>query len=72
MKRENSQLSTLCSQLRMLLADGKRYKTDVADTASILCIIQSIPSPKAEPFKMWLTHIGKERIEGNNGPRIDD
>lgn len=70
MKKEGSQLPTLCSQLRMLSADGKRYKTDVADTAGLLRIIQSIPSPKAEPFKMWLAQIGKERIEETIDPEL--
>ncbi len=70
MKKEGSQLPTLCSQLRMLSADGKRYKTDVADTAGLLRIIQSIPSPKAEPFKMWLAQVGKERIEETIDPEL--
>ena len=50
-------------QLKMLSSDGKRYKTDVANTEQLLRIIQSIPSPKAEPFKAWLAMVGKERIE---------
>ena len=70
MKKEGSQLPTLCSQLRMLSADGKRYKTDVADTAGLLRIIQSIPSPKAEPFKMWLAQVGNERIEETIDPEL--
>ena len=70
MKKEGNQLPTLCSQLRMLSADGKRYKTDVADTAGLLRIIQSIPSPKAEPFKMWLAQVGKERIEETIDPEL--
>ena len=70
MKKEGSQLPTLCSQLRMLSADGKRYKTDVADTAGLLRIIQSIPSPKAEPFKIWLAQVGKERIEETIDPEL--
>lgn len=70
MKKEGSQLPTLCSQLRMLSADGKRYRTDVADTAGLLRIIQSIPSPKAEPFKMWLAQVGKERIEETIDPEL--
>ena len=70
LKKEGSQLPTLCSQLRMLSADGKRYKTDVADTAGLLRIIQSIPSPKAEPFKMWLAQVGKERIEETIDPEL--
>ena len=54
LKKEGSQLATICSQLKMEAADGKRYLTDVADTEQILRLIQSIPSKKAEPFKMWL------------------
>ena len=50
-------------QLKMLSSDGKRYKTDVADTEQLLRIIQSVPSPKAEPFKAWLAMVGRERIE---------
>ena len=50
-------------QLKMLSSDGKRYKTDVANTEQLLRIIQSVPSPKAEPFKAWLARVGRERIE---------
>ena len=63
-------MPTLCSQLRMLSADGKRYKTDVADTAGIFRIIQAIPSPKAEPFKLWLAQVGKERVEETIDPEL--
>ena len=59
---EKSQLSTICRQLKLKSTDGKMYMTDVADMQGIFRIIQSIPSPKAEPFKMWLAEIGKERI----------
>lgn len=55
-------------QLKMLSSDGKRYKTDVANTEQLLRIIQSIPSPKAEPFKAWLAMVGKERIEETVDP----
>ena len=55
-------------QLKMLSSDGKRYKTDVANTEQLLRIIQSIPSPKAEPFKAWLARVGKERIEETIDP----
>ena len=55
-------------QLKMLSSDGKRYKTDVANTEQLLRIIQSIPSPKAEPFKAWLAMVGKERIEETTDP----
>ena len=57
-------------QLKMLSADGKRYNTDVADTQQLLRIIQSIPSPKAEPFKMWLAQVGRERIEETIDPEL--
>lgn len=63
LKKEGSELTTNCSQLKMLSADGKRYNTDVTDTQQFLRIIQSIPSPKAEPFKLWLAEVGRERIE---------
>ena len=55
-------------QLKLQAADGKRYKTDVADTEQLLRIIQSVPSPKAEPFKIWLAAIGRERIEETIDP----
>ena len=55
-------------QLKMLSSDGKRYKTDVANTEQLLRIIQSIPSPKAEPFKAWLAMVGRERIEETIDP----
>ena len=53
LKKEESQLATNCSQLKMQSADGKYYKTDVADVEQLFRLIQSIPSPKAEPFKLW-------------------
>jgi len=68
LKKEGSQLPTNCSQLKMRSADGKRYLTDVADTEQLLRIIQSIPSPKAEPFKLWLAQVGRERIEETIDP----
>lgn len=64
------QLLTNCQQLKMLSADGKRYRTDVADTEQLLRIIQSIPSPKAEPFKLWLAQVGRERIEETIDPEL--
>lgn len=68
---EGSQLVTNCHQLKMKSPkDGKRYKTDVADAAQLLRIIQSIPSPKAEPFKVWLAEVGRERIEETIDPEI--
>lgn len=65
MKEEGAdQLLTNCQQLKMKSPqDGKLYKTDVANTEQLLRIIQSIPSPKAEPFKMWLAEVGRERVE---------
>lgn len=57
------QLSTFCVQLRLESTDGKRYQTDCTDNEGVLIIIQSIPSQKAEPFKRWLSTIGKERLE---------
>lgn len=68
LKKEGSQLPTNCSQLKLKSADGKRYLTDVADTEQLLRIIQSIPSPKAEPFKLWLARVGAERIEETIDP----
>ena len=65
------QLLTNCQQLKMKSPkDGKRYNTDVADTEQLLRIIQSIPSPKAEPFKMWLAQVGRERIEETIDPEL--
>ena len=57
-------------QLKMLSSDGKRYKTDVANTEQLLRIIQSIPSPKAEPFKLWLAQVGRDRIEETIDPEL--
>lgn len=67
---EKSQLSTICRQLKMKSSDGKMYKTDVADIQGIFRIIQSIPSPKAEPFKIWLAETGKERIDEIIDPEL--
>ena len=61
-EEEKSQLSTICRQLKLEATDGKMRETDVADMQGIFRIIQSIQSPKAEPFKMWLAEVGKERI----------
>ena len=69
LNKEGSQLVTSCNQLKMKSPkDGKRYLTDVADTEQLLRIIQSIPSPKAEPFKLWLAQVGRERIEETIDP----
>ncbi len=61
-------MTTNCSQLKMPSSDGKFYKTDVTDTEQLLRLIQSIPSPNAEPFKVWLAKIGYERIEETENP----
>ncbi|MEK7495424.1 MAG: Bro-N domain-containing protein [Patescibacteria group bacterium] len=68
LKNEGSQVVTKCNQLKMEASDGKNYLTDVADTESMLRIIQSIPSPNAEPFKLWLARVGYERIEESEDP----
>ena len=68
LKEEGSQLVTNCHQLKMTAADGKKRLTDVADTQQLLRIVQSIPSPKAEPFKLWLAQVGRERIEETIDP----
>ena len=64
------ELLTNCKQLKMTASDGKKRLTDVADTEQLLRIIQSIPSPKAEPFKMWLAQVGRERIEETIDPEL--
>lgn len=70
LKKEGSQLTTNCSQLKMQSADGKYYKTDVADTEQLFRLIQSIPSPKAEPFKVWLAQIAAERLDEMQDPEL--
>lgn len=67
---DGAELSTICRQLKLEAADGKKYATDCANTKSLFRIIQSIPSPKAEPFKMWLAQVGKERIEEIENPEL--
>lgn len=69
-EEERSELSTFCRQLKLKSTDGKLYKTDVADMQGIFRIIQSVPSPKAEPFKMWLAEVGKERIDEIIDPEL--
>ena len=69
-EEERSELSTICRQLKLKSTDGKSYKTDVADMQGIFRIIQSVPSPKAEPFKMWLAEVGKERIDEIIDPEL--
>ncbi len=68
LKKEGNQSVTNCNQLKMVSSDGKSYKTDVADTKQLLRIIQSIPSPKAEPFKQWLAQVGAERLDEISDP----
>ncbi|WP_209345961.1 Bro-N domain-containing protein [Flavonifractor sp. AGMB03687] len=65
-----NELLTNCKQLKLRATDGKRRATDVADTQQLLRIIQSIPSPKAEPFKLWLAEVGRERIEETIDPEL--
>lgn len=69
MLEEGNELVTNCHQLKLKTPkDGKKYKTDVATTEELLRIIQSIPSKKAEPFKLWLAQVGRERIEETLDP----
>jgi len=70
LNKEGSELVTKCNQLRMQAADGKYYLTDSADTETMFRIIQSIPSPNAEPFKLWLARVGYERVEEAEDPEI--
>jgi len=70
LKQEGSELSQKVGQLKLESPDGKKYLTDVADTETILRLIQSIPSPKAEPFKLWLAKVGYERIEETEDPEL--
>jgi len=70
LNQEGSQLSDKIGQLKMLSSDGKSYLTDVANTESLLRLIQSIPSPRAEPFKLWLAQVGYERLEENEDPEL--
>ena len=70
LKKEGNELATICSQLKLKATDGKMRSTDVADMQGVFRIIQSIPSPKAEPFKMWLSEVGKERIDEIIDPEL--
>ena len=70
LKEEGSELLTKCQQLKMTASDGKKRLTDVANSEQLLRLIQSIPSPKAELFKMWLARIGNERIEETIDPEL--
>ena len=68
LKDEGNETVTNCNALKLTAADGKKRLTDVATTEQLLRIIQSIPSPKAEPFKLWLAEVGRERIEETIDP----
>jgi len=68
LKQEGNESVTKCDKLKMQSADGKYYKTDAADVETILRLVQSVPSPKAEPVKLWLARVGYERIEEINNP----
>ena len=70
LRDEGSESVTKCHQLKLESSDGKKYLTDVADTETILRLIQSIPSPKAEPLKIWLAKVGYERIEETEDPEL--
>ena len=63
LQKEGSELSEKIGQLKMRAIDGKMYKTDVANTDQLFRLIQSIPSPKAEPFKLWIAQVAKERLD---------
>jgi len=67
---EGAELSTFCRQLKLESADGKKYETDCANTEGIFRIIQSIPSPKAEPFKLWLAKVGYDRVQEIENPEL--
>jgi len=67
---EGSQLVSVTNQLKMTAADGKKYLTDVADTEQILRLIQSIPSKRAEPFKLWLAEVGSQRLDQLQDPEL--
>ncbi|PIY65408.1 hypothetical protein COY91_02510 [Candidatus Shapirobacteria bacterium CG_4_10_14_0_8_um_filter_39_15] len=70
LNKEGSEVVTKCNQLKMQAPDGKYYLTDTADTEMMLRLIQSIPSPNAEPFKLWLARVGYERIEETHDPEL--
>lgn len=70
LRLEGSESVTKCHQLKMLANDGKKYLTDCADTETMLRLIQSIPSPKAEPLKLWLAQVGYERLEETADPEL--
>ena len=67
---EGSEVVTFCHGLKLVASDGKKYETDCADTEGIFRIVQSIPSPKAEPFKRWLAKVGYERVQEIENPEL--
>ena len=71
LKKEGSKLVTNCNQLKLRADDGKYYKTDVLDTEGILRLIQSIPSPKAEPFKLWMASVANQRLNQMQDPELN-
>ncbi len=70
LKKEGSQLVTDCNQLKMPSSDGKKYKTDCMNVEQVFRLIQSIPSPKAEPFKLWMSRVAKERLDEIQDPEL--
>ena len=70
LKEEGSEVVTNCNQLKLVAPDGKYYETDCANTETLFRIIQSIPSPKAEPFKRWLAQVGYERVQEIENPEL--
>ena len=70
LRKEGSELTTNCSQLKMVASDGKKYLTDAVSTEQLFRLIQSIPSPKAEPFKQWIAQVAKERLDQLQDPEL--
>ena len=70
LKKEGNESVTNCHQLKLVASDGKKYLTDVADTEQLFRLIQSIPSPKAEPFKQWMAHVASERLDQMQDPEL--
>lgn len=70
LRAEGNESVTNCNQLKLQSSDGKFYKTDVADTQQLFRLIQSIPSPKAEPFKQWIAQVAKERLDQLQDPEL--
>lgn len=70
LKKDGSEVVTKCYQLKLTATDGKKYLTDVANTETLLRLVQSVPSPKAEPIKLWLAKVGYERMQELSDPAI--